>query len=86
LKGKEMSGKTNNSKYVGDCTPKGVIRRASEVYKMSNVKNPMKTDNLAVDLIAGQIPLVKDWNKGFNIGKFGFMAQQTFKDTCKRKK
>jgi hypothetical protein len=53
---------------------------------MSNVKNPMKTDNLAVDLIAGQIPLVKDWNKGFNIGKFGFMAQQTFKDTCKRKK
>ncbi len=53
---------------------------------MSNVKNPVKTDNFVVDLFVGQHPLAKNWNKGFNAGKFGFIAQQTFKDTCKRKK
>ena len=37
-------------------------------------------------LFVGQHPLAKNWNKGFNAGKFGFIAQQTFKDTCKRKK
>lgn len=26
------------------------------------------------------------WNNGFNLGKLGFVAQQTFNDTCKRKK
>ncbi len=78
--------RNSKSKYNNDCTPQGVIRRATEVYKMSNVKNPVKTDNFVVDLFVGQNPLAKNWNKGFNAGKFGFIAQQTLKDTCKRKK
>ncbi len=81
-----MLRKTSTSKYVGDCSPSGVVRQAVKVYKMSNAKNSAKTGNIAVDFVVGQIPLVKNWNKGFNLGKMGFVAQQTYKNTCKRKK
>ena len=37
--------RNTKSRYNNDCTPFGVIHRATEVYKMSNVKNPVKTDN-----------------------------------------
>lgn len=63
-----------------------LARRAVQVYKMSDAKNPVKTGNRVVDFATGRLPLVKDWNKGFNLGKLGFVAQQTYKDTCKRKK
>lgn len=76
----------NNSVYVGNCTPSGVAHQAVKVYRMSNVKNPIKTGNLAVDITAGRVPVIKSWNTGFNLGKFGFIAQQTYQDTCKRKK
>ena len=66
-----MPKKTNKTKYTGDCSPKGIIKRATEVYKMSNAKNPAKTGNKTVD---------------FNLGKIGFVAKQTYNDTCKRKK
>ena len=81
-----MPRKTSTSKYVGDCSPSGVMRQAVKVYKMSNAKNPAKTGNMAVDFAAGQIPLVKNWNRGFNLGKIGFVAQQTYENTYKRKK
>lgn len=81
-----MPRKTSTSKYVGDCSLSGVMRQAVKVYKMSNAKNPAKTGNMAVDFAAGQIPLVKNWNRGFNLGKIGFVAQQTYENTCKRKK
>lgn len=58
-----MPRKTSTSKYVGDCSPSGVMRQAVKVYKMSNAKNPAKTGNMAVDFAAGQIPLVKNWNR-----------------------
>lgn len=80
------SGTSSASKRVGDCSPKGVVGRAVKVYKMSDTKNPIKTGKPIVDFVTGRIPLVKDWNKGFNLGKLGFVAQQTYNDTCKRKK
>lgn len=80
------SGGSSNSKRVGNCSPKGGISRAVKVYKMSDAKNPVKTGKPIVDFATGRIPLVKDWNKGFNLGKLGFVARQTYDDTCKRKK
>lgn len=81
-----MPRKTSTSKYVGDCSPSGVVRQAVKVYKMSNAKNPVKTGNKMVDFAVGNIPLVKNWNTGFNLGKIGFVAQQTYENACKRKK
>lgn len=81
-----MPRKTTTSKYAGDCSPSGVIHQAVKVYKMSNAKNPAKTGNMAVDFAVRQIPLVKNWNKGFNLGKIGFVAKETYENTCKRKK
>ena len=75
----KMPRKTSTSKYVGDCSPSGIIKQAVKTYKISNVKNPTKTGNIAVDLAAGQIPFVKQWNQGV-------IAEQTYKNTCKRKK
>ncbi|MBQ9035106.1 MAG: hypothetical protein IJ099_03980 [Alphaproteobacteria bacterium] len=75
-----------NTQYVGDCSLKGVAKKAYEVAKRSNAQNPAKTGNFAVDFTAGKIPLVKGWNRGFNLGKAGFIAKQTYNETCKRKK
>ena len=72
--------------YTGDCSVIGVMRKAYEVAKKSNVKNPSKTGNLAVDYVVGKQPHISAWNKGFNMGKIGFIAQQTYEETCKRKK
>ncbi len=81
-----MSNKTNNTKYVGDCSFSGIAKKAVDVYKKSNVENPLKTGNLVADYAAGQIKPIKAWNTGFNVGKYGFMAKQTYDETCKRKK
>ena len=81
-----MPKKRSTSKYVGDCSPSGIMKQAVKVHKMSNAKNPIKTGNIAIDFVVGQIPLVKKWNTGFNLGKMGFITQQTYKNTCKRKK
>lgn len=81
-----MPNKTNNSKYVGDCSLSGVAKKAVDVYKKSNVKNPLKTGNVIVDYAIGQIPQIKAWNQGFNTGKYSFIAKQTYDETCKRKK
>ena len=70
-----MPKKTDKTKYVGDCSPSGIAKQAIKVYKMSNAKNPIKTGNIAIE-----------WNQGFNLGKMAFVAQQTYNDTCKRKK
>lgn len=83
---RKMSNKTNNTKYVGDCSCGGIATRAVDVYKKSNTENPLKTSNPVVDYAAGQIKPVKAWNTGFNVGKYGFMAKQTYDETCKRKK
>lgn len=56
------------------------------IKKKSNVENPLKTGNAALDYAAGQIKPVKAWNTGFNAGKYGFIAKQTYDETCKRKK
>ena len=64
----------------------GIAKQAIKVYKMSNAKNPIKTGNIAIDYGVNKIPLVKRWNQGFNLGKMAFVAQQTYNDTCKRKK
>lgn len=80
------SADSSNSKRVGDCSLKGVVGRAVKVYKMSDAKNPAKTGKPVVDFATGCLPLVKDWNKGFNLGKLGFVVQQTYNDTCKCKK
>ena len=56
--------RNTKSRYNNDCTPQGVIRRATEVYKMSNVKNPIKTDNFVVDLFVGKILWQKTGIKG----------------------
>lgn len=68
-----------------DCTPFDIAKRGFEVYKMSNSPNPFKTGNKAVDFVLGKIPVIKRWNIDFNLGKLGFVAQQTYNDTCKRK-
>lgn len=80
------SGASSVSKKVGDCSPKGVAKKSVEVYKKANVKNPIKTGNLAVDYTVGKIPLVKDWNLGFNIGKASAMAKAIYDETCKKRK
>lgn len=66
--------------FWGDC------QKAINVYKRLNVENPLKTGNAALDYAAGQIKPVKAWNTGFNAGKYGFIAKQTYDETCKRKK
>lgn len=81
-----MASKAKHTKYVGNCTPSGVIHRAVKVYKMSNAKNPIKTGNYIADVAIGRLPLAKKWNQGFTAGKLGFVVQQTYNDTCKRKK
>lgn len=83
---RKMSDKTSNSKYVGDCAFWEVAKKAVDVYKKSNVENPLKTGNIAVDYAMGQIKAVRAWNTGFNAGKYGFVAKQTYDETCKRKK
>lgn len=72
--------------YTGDCSVIGVMKKAYEIAKKSNVKNPSKTGNSAVDYVVGGQPHISAWNKGFTVGKIGFIAQQTYKETCKRKK
>ena len=72
--------------YVGDCSAKGIAKKTFEIAKKSNAQNPIKTGNKPVDFIIGKIPLIKRWNQGYNLGKAGFIAQQTYKETCKRKK
>ena len=74
------------NKYVGDCSVKGVAKQAKKIYKKSNVSNPVKTGNVVIDHVLGSIPLIKSWNKGFNVGKLGFVANETYKTTCKRKR
>ncbi len=71
---------------VGDCSFGGIAKKAINVYKRLNVENPLKTGNAALDYAAGQIKPVKAWNTGFNAGKYGFIAKQTYDETCKRKK
>jgi hypothetical protein len=75
-----------SNKYVGDCSVKGVAKKAYEVAKRTNAQNPIKTGNAVVDYTINKVPLAKNWNRGFNLGKIGFIAQQTYKETCKRKK
>ena len=77
---------TTQTQCVGDCSFWGIAKKAVNVYKKSNVENPLKTGNAALDYAAGQIKPVKAWNTGFNAGKYGFIAKQTYDETCKRKK
>ncbi len=73
-------------KSTSNCSIKSIAKKAYEVSKKSNAKNPAKTGNLIADYAIGKIPFAKEWNKGFNVGKLGFIAHQTYKETCKRKK
>lgn len=72
--------------YVGNCSIRGVINKAYEVAKKSNAQNPAKTENTVGDLMIGRVPIIKNWNRGFNLGKAGFIVQQTYNETCKRRK
>ena len=72
--------------YVGNCSIRGVINKAYEVAKKSNAQNPAKTGNTVGDLMIGRVPIIKNWNRGFNLGKAGFIVQQTYNETCKRRK
>lgn len=76
---------TGVSKTVGDCSVKGIVKKATQISKMSNAKNPAKTGNLAVDVLLNRIKPINIWNKGFNIGKRAFIAHQTYNETCKKK-
>lgn len=79
-----MPRKSNN--YVGDYSIRGVINKAYEVAKKSNAQNPAKTGYTVGDFLIGRVPIIKNWNKGFNLGKAGFIAQQTYNETCKHRK
>ena len=68
-----------------DCSFLGVGKKAMNIAIKSNAKNPIKTGNKALDSGANTIPIVKGWNKGFNIGKGVFVAKQTYEDACKNK-
>ena len=81
-----VRGTGNRPGYVGDCSAKEMVKKTIKIAKMSNAKNPVKTGNIVVDFVVGRIPGVKYWNAGFNAGKAAFMVQQTYKETCKRKK
>lgn len=70
-----MPRKSNN--YVGDCSIRGVINKAYEVAKKSNAQNPAKTGYTVGDFLIGRVPIIKNWNRGFNLGKARFIAQQT---------
>ena len=81
-----MPKKTDKTKYVGDCSPSGIAKRAAKVYKMSNAKNTLKTGNKVIDFALGQNKIIKKWNQGFNLGKMAFVAQQTYKWYLQTKK
>ena len=83
---KSYDRNTSFSNRVGNCTPKGIAKKSVEVYKKANVKNPAKTGNTAIDFAIGKIPVVKNWNLGFNIGKTLAMAKTVYDETCKKKK
>ncbi len=68
-----------------NCTIRGIYNKSREVYKKSNIKNPLKTGNIVIDFITGKQPLVKNWNLGFNIGKHAAMAKIIYDETCKNK-
>ncbi len=78
--------KGNNKIYVGNCTFKDIVSKAIETYKKSNVESPLKTGIPAANYAIKKIPLAKNYNTGFNVGKAGFVVKQTFDETCKRKK
>lgn len=81
-----MVKRVSKKQYIGDCSPKGIAKKAIYVTKNSKVKNPIKTGNLLADIAIGRIPVAKYWNRGYNIGRWGFIAKQTYDETCKRKK
>lgn len=81
-----MAKKTTRTKYRGDCSLRGIANEAVKVYKMSNAKNPIKTGNALLDFVVNKNKYARVWNTGFNVGKLGFIAGQTYKNTCKRKK
>lgn len=63
-----------------------MVKKSVVVYKKANVRNPIKTGNLAADYTIGKVPLVKDWNLGFNIGKASAMAKAIYDETYKKRK
>lgn len=81
-----MPKKTDKTSMLEIASPSGIAKRAAKVYKMSNAKNTLKTGNKVIDFALGQNKIIKKWNQGFNLGKMAFVAQQTYNDTCKRKK
>lgn len=85
----EVKSHTRNTSFsncVGDCTPREIAKKSVEVYKKANVKNPAKTGNTAIDFAIGKIPVVKNWNLGFNIGKTLAILKTVYDETCKKKK
>ena len=64
---------------------KDVIVKATEIYKKSNAKNPISSENKILDYGIGKIPLVKEWNRGFNVGKALFVTKQTYDEIIKSK-
>lgn len=77
---------TKKQNRTGDCSITGIVNKAKEIYKKSNVKNPLSTGNKAGDYVLVKTPLAKNWNKGFNIGKGAFIVKQTYDETCRTKK
>ena len=69
-----------------NCTLKGIYNKSKEVYKKSNVKNPIKTGNKVIDFAIGRQPLAKKWNLGFNIGKYFAITKNIYDETCKNNK
>lgn len=83
--GTTKSTKQTKNKSKSKCNPKDIVKTGAKVAKQSNAKSPMKTGNPAVDKIASKVKPIKLYNYGFNAGKLGFILQETYNQTCKKK-
>ncbi len=65
-----------------DCNAGSYLRHLGDVYEQSNVHSPLETSYFPVNYVINKIPLIGDFNRGFNLGKFGMVAEQTYHDVC----
>lgn len=80
-RGRKQESSEMNKKAVANAT-----KTIYDIYRKSDADNPIKTGNLLVDFVIGQNKYAKAWNIGYNLGKAAFVAEQAYKELCKKRK
>ncbi len=76
---RNVSAFQNNQR---DCNLGGYVSHLGEVYKQANVRSPLETSSVPVNYAINKIPFIGNFNRGFNLGKLGMIAEQTYRDVC----